>query len=212
MGRRSNILLEIAAKVAELFFLNLLFVICCIPVVTIGMAVSALYSVFFKQLDGKDKGVLRDFFGEMKASWKRCLIINLFLLVIGAMLGGATWMYFRSGYFSHLTMRVLFIIFWGLYLSVYSWVYPLTAKFEAPTGATLLNAFFMTFRHWPVTLLLVMVNVSLPAFFLVVSETWINIYLFIVIFFGCSLPVFSASRLLHDCLQQYIPKEESEES
>ena len=48
-------------RVANLVILNLIFLLFCVPVVTIGPAITALYYVAIKLMRREESGILRDF-------------------------------------------------------------------------------------------------------------------------------------------------------
>ena len=73
--------------VADMLILNLLYVACCLPVITVGAATSALYAVSMK-LASKDEDiyVTRSFFRAFVSNFKQATLIWLIFLGIGAFL------------------------------------------------------------------------------------------------------------------------------
>lgn len=57
-------------KVADLIILNILFLICCIPIVTIGAASTALYTVTMKSVRDEESYVIRSYFKAFKDNFK----------------------------------------------------------------------------------------------------------------------------------------------
>ena len=49
-------------RVADLIILNLLFLLCCIPIVTIGPAITAMYYVTMKMVRNEEAYIARSFF------------------------------------------------------------------------------------------------------------------------------------------------------
>ena len=49
-------------KIADLIILNILFIICCIPIVTIGASYTALYTVMLKLVKNEEPYIFRGFF------------------------------------------------------------------------------------------------------------------------------------------------------
>ncbi len=63
---------------------NILFMICCIPVVTVGPAFAALHHVMLK--NKKEKGeifVFKEFWKGLKNNWKQALIAEVIVLIVG---------------------------------------------------------------------------------------------------------------------------------
>ena len=78
MGRLFEIdgkLFHAMSKIADLVTLNLLWLICCLPVVTIGASTSALYCVTLKMAGNEDTYVCSSFFHSLKENMKQSLII-----------------------------------------------------------------------------------------------------------------------------------------
>lgn len=126
--------------VGDLVVLNLVFIVCCLPVVTIGAATTGLNRVMLKKVMGQDEGSLKPFFRTFRSSFRRATVMWLvFLTAVG--LG---WLGFR-------TIRAnpdALPWFFGLGYSVIAaligvtsvWVWPLEAQFDNTVPGTLKNA------------------------------------------------------------------------
>jgi uncharacterized membrane protein YesL len=66
--------------------LNLLYLVCCIPIVTVGAATSALYEVTIRYSDDESGHPLKDFFPAFGRNAARASLLSLFLLVPFALL------------------------------------------------------------------------------------------------------------------------------
>ena len=69
-------------RVADLIILNLLFLLCCIPIVTIGPAITAMYYVTMKMVRNEEAYIARSFFKSFKENFKQGLGIWLIALVL----------------------------------------------------------------------------------------------------------------------------------
>ena len=72
-------------KVWQLIVLNVLWMICSLPVVTLGASSAALAAVLFALLRGEDDRIVRRFFTAFGENWKRASAAWLVLLVIIAL-------------------------------------------------------------------------------------------------------------------------------
>ncbi|MCF0241183.1 MAG: YesL family protein, partial [Treponema sp.] len=52
------------SKLVDLFFLNLVMLLCCIPVITAGASVTAAYAVILKMVDDEEGYIFKTFFKE----------------------------------------------------------------------------------------------------------------------------------------------------
>lgn len=55
---KENPVIAFLNKMADLILLNLIFLLCCIPVVTIGPAITALYAVSLRSVRAMEMGML----------------------------------------------------------------------------------------------------------------------------------------------------------
>ena len=75
-------------KAALLMELNVLVLICCIPVVTAGAALSSMHGVLLKIYRNEDRRIISDFFLAMKSNLKNATVLwMLFLLFLGLLAG-----------------------------------------------------------------------------------------------------------------------------
>ena len=65
MGRLFSLdspLFSFLSKVADLILLNILVIICCIPVITVGASMTALHYVVLKMVRDEESYIVRSFF------------------------------------------------------------------------------------------------------------------------------------------------------
>ena len=75
-------------KAALLMELNVLVLLCCIPVVTAGAALSSMHGVLLKIYRNEDRRIISDFFLAMKSNLKNATVLwMLFLLFLGLLAG-----------------------------------------------------------------------------------------------------------------------------
>ena len=73
-------------RVADLMILNILCIICCIPIITIGASVTAMYYVTLKMARNEESYIVRSFFKSFKENFKQATVIWLVALVAGLLL------------------------------------------------------------------------------------------------------------------------------
>ena len=181
------------SRVADLIILNLLCIVCCIPVVTIGPSIAAMFYVTLKMVRNEESYIVRGFFKSFKQNLKQGIVINLIMLVAALLL------YFdisicRStpGTIGKVLM-VLFMMILVVYLMIFLYIYPVLAKFYNTIKNTFTNAFLMSIRHLPYTALMVQSMVILLLVLIGFSGiAYINSHFFVKIF------------------DKYIPEETSE--
>ena len=90
-----NSVMQFLARVCDYLILNVVFILSCIPIFTVGAALSALYTVSFKMIRKEDGYVLKRYFKAFCANFKQgtilwliCLILFFFLQYDGLMHAG----------------------------------------------------------------------------------------------------------------------------
>ncbi|MDO4188292.1 MAG: YesL family protein [Lachnospiraceae bacterium] len=195
-------------KVADVFILNLLFILCSIPIITIGPAMTAMYYVTLKMVKDEDCYIVRGFFKSFKQNLRQGIVIWVIMAIVGAI------MYFDSkfmnGYYSDIVaisdnsakvMGILVLAALVLYLFTISYVFPVLARFDNSIKNTIKNALIMSIRHLPSTIAIVLINV-LPLL-LVYAVPRAFILLFVI--FGIS--AYCNSSFFVKIFKNYMPEE-----
>ena len=135
-------LMTILNNLADLMFVNLLFILCCIPVVTIGAARSALHSVAAQWMN-KDHAGGREF---MKAFWENLRYATLpwlVMLVIGAVL---VWEAVLLNTYTIPAQGLVWAFFYLMafvYLLTLTHVFHIPARFNSTMGQSLKSALLL---------------------------------------------------------------------
>ena len=70
------------SRVADLAILNVLWLVCSIPVVTMGASTTAFYSISMKMVRDEESYIIRGFFKAFKENFKQSLIVWLIFLLV----------------------------------------------------------------------------------------------------------------------------------
>lgn len=192
-------------KLADLVVLNLLFLLCSIPVVTVGASWTALcYAV--RKLQLGEGYAIKNFFSALKDNVKQALLVTLVLAAVGGFLF-LDWTLLSNDMLPVPEFfRIFLITFALLYWMVICLTFPLISRFENTWQQTLKNALFMGLRHFP-RLLLVMIVFLIPfALFVLRPDLFFNTLL-IWIFAGFALIAWVGMQLLEGMFRKYISEE-----
>ena len=200
------------SRVADLMILNLLFIVCCIPVFTIGAACTALSYVTLKQAEQVDGYIVRGFFHAFKQNFKQATLIwlimlfMLIVLIMDFMLTGGVNALPGS---ANSIMRVLLYIGFAFWIMVFLYVFPLLARFENTVFGTIRNAILISFANAPKTLLMmaVIVLAIVASFWSGMTIAWSILVWFMV---GFSLLSYINSLLQVKIIHKFMPEEEEE--
>ncbi|MBS5121752.1 MAG: YesL family protein [Blautia sp.] len=194
-------------KVADLCMLNLLCIACCIPVVTAGASLTALYYVTLKMVRNEEAYIFRSFFKSFKENFKQATIINVIMLIVAVLLYLDTNIAGNMGQTTGKILRMIFAVFTLLYVMVLLYVYPVLAKFYNSIKNTFKNAFLMAIRHLPFTILMLLIC-ACPILILFIPSFQIQMSLImLVILFGPAVIAYGNSHFFVRIFDKYIPEE-----
>lgn len=144
---------------AEYILLNFLWLICCIPIVTIGASTTALYYVTMQTAREEHSYIARGFFRSFKENFKQSTIIWLIMFFIGAILtfNVSFWFTMKSTLGNILGTLVSVALL--LYIFTLFYVFPLLSRFNNTVKQTMKNALFISLQNLKQTLIITVVNV-----------------------------------------------------
>lgn len=197
------------SMVADLCILNIICVVCCIPIITAGASITAMYYVTLKMVRNEEAYIVRSFFKSFKQNFKQATVINLIMLLIGVVLyvdlNVAKAMQGGVGQIFH----IIFMAFALIYFILFLYVYPVLARFYNTIKNTIKNALFMAIRHLPYTVIMVLIAVC-PLLLLLVKSYQIQSTLFVLfLLMGFALIAYCNSCFLVKIFDNYMPKEEA---
>ena len=157
------------AMLTNLVILNLLWLVCCIPVFTIGAATAALYHTVFLYHSNEDDAVLLPFVRGFKANFKQATL--LFLPLLAALVLVVFDLVYLASYGKGTAVLFLLILVVLLLMGMLIHLFPLIARFDMNRKALLRTAFSLTALHLPGTLTVIALLV-LPVVLLVFFPDW----------------------------------------
>ncbi|MCI8659147.1 MAG: YesL family protein [Lachnospiraceae bacterium] len=192
-------------KLCDVLILNVLWIICSIPLVTMGASTTAVYYVTLKLVRDEEGPIIRSFFKSFKENLKQATVIWLILLMVGGLLGFDLYFFLfleREPSLLRTVMMAIFGAFSMMALLTSMYVFPLQARFYNPVKRTFFNGFFMSVRHIFHSLAILLIDIGLPLAAIFVLPL-LQPLLFL---FGFPLLAFLNSYLLAGIFDQYMPE------
>lgn len=190
-------LMQILTKMADLMWLNILTMICCIPIVTAGASITAMHYMALKIVRNEETYITRGFFKSFKENFGQATIIWLILLAVAAVLAGDYYIILKSGLEINRVIKIIIMAMSIFVLFTAVMVFPVQAKFANPISRTIKNAFAISILQFPKTLLM-MVLTLFPIVLCVVSWRLVPI----AFLFGLSLPAYVSALLYNKTFLQ----------
>ncbi len=191
------------SRITDLIFLNFVFMISCIPIFTIGAAITSMYEMTLKMVRNEESYVFRGYFKAFKGNFKKStkvwliycvLFVVLYIdLVVTNQMDGTFW----------IVLHIIFIISGIFMWMMMAYIFPLQAKFENTLKNTLLNAFVFCFKYLLTTIGMVILNSLF--FFCLLFNGYTFIYgTLIYLFLGFSTVAYWNSKMLSKKFQVYV--------
>lgn len=173
---------QLAMTVADLIILNILYIVCCIPIFTLGAAQAGLFTGIRVLLDPEDDSpVYKAFFKGFANEFRTITVAHLILLAVLAvllLLTGYTLTLMLAGG-SNLSF-IICVVAASLVFIIHSLCGPFHATFGCTVGQLIRNSFFMLVAY-PLRSLATGVLVLLP---LAILMVWPQVLLGGLIGFG----------------------------
>ena len=141
-------LMSLMTKIAYSAYLNILWFICCLPIITIGASTTALFYVTLKIAKNEEGNITRAFFHSFKENFRQGTYIWLILLAAGAVLGidGYILYHLRFSNTFWTIITAIFLVAAAAYVIILMYIFPLLARFQNTTLAMFKNSIIIGMR------------------------------------------------------------------
>ncbi len=186
-------------QIADILGAGFLWLLCSVPVITIGPATAALYYTIVKVVRRNRETVIKSFFHSFKSNLKQGILFTIFYLLYGAAIG----FYILAALEGGIQMNPYGICTFGIilacpFLFTLMYIFPVLSRFQAGVLRQFQYALHMSVRHFPSTVLLM----------LLLAVTGLLIYF--VPFLMAILPgvyAYLASFFIERIFKKYLVKE-----
>ena len=190
---------QFMTKVGDIILLNIIWLICCIPIITIGPSTTALYYVMLKRVRDEEGNVVQQFFRSFKQNFKQGTIIGVIMTLAG-LLFTFDIMFYRDaqGEVSTIFWWVSMIMF-ILYLMILMYIFPMLAKFENKVKQFFIFSCYLSIRHFGQTLLMLLITAGMILLMFLVYPPLLLMFMGVISYLN--------SKMLVKIFDKYIPEE-----
>lgn len=202
--RYDNKFFEVLGKITDIVILNLLFVSSCIPIVTIGASISAMYSISMYMVKDEEDYIIKTFIKNFKANFKVSTVVWVLMLCVGGVL--ILDFQITNLLSSTILSKVLQFIFTMvsiIFIFVLSYIFPIISKFDNTIKNNLINSVLMSIQNLPYTILIVGINL-LPILLLYFVSSFSGYIIFFYIIIGFGATSYINSILFSKILCKYV--------
>ena len=186
-------------RLKDIFLLNICFIVSCLPIFTIGAAVTAMYSLFFNLDD--DTKIVQAYMKAFKINFKQATIVWLLLAVFASIvfLDYMVVEYLQTGY---ILLTIVLYIDVFLVVGISTFAFGLIAMFNNTTKQLIKNAFLLSISMPIKTLFMVIITV-LPLILIYLSYDLIPTVIVLWLLFGFAICGEINARKLKDIFASF---------
>lgn len=193
-------------KLANLLWLDILWLVCSLPIVTIGASTTAMYYVTFKMIKDEETSIAKSFFKSFVQNFKQATIVWIVLLLGAGVVFLDTQMYVQDGTVISKGIHIIICVLGFILLLSGTYIFPLIAKFDNTTGNFVKNALILSIFNAPFTLIII-IMIIIP----VAVVYFVPVLLPLSLFFGGSLVAYCSS-FVFDKIFRRLLKDNSEDN
>lgn len=198
------------AMVGNLVVLNLLWILCSLPVFTLGAATAAMHTVIFQYITDTEDAVFKPFFRafgkcfrQATVFWIPVLLVSLLLswnlLYFAGLEGGGSNFFFA-----------LFLVLGAILVILLTYAFPLMGRYESPLGHIIRNSYLLFIMEFKKSLFILVVELLPWAMLLLVPGLFLRLGI-LWFFLGCTATAYWNDKVILKIFEKHQRKEEAEE-
>ena len=200
MGTENPVILFLN-KMADLLLLNVLFIISCIPLITIGPAITALYHVTLRSIRYGDGYIVQEYTKAFRRNFLQSVIAWIVTVIFAVLvwIDFCFWGQKTFGVYGTI-MLCISACFAFLGFIILLWLFPVLAKIENTLWANIKNAAAMAIGHFfPYTIICAAITVAV--FYMAYVSLIADVLLLLV---GFSLLAYILSFFFYKVFARYL--------
>ena len=200
--------MELLTGFGELTMLSAVFIVCCLPIITVGPAVTSLYYAVIKSVRRGRGTPVHEFFASMKRIMGKGILITVGIIAVAAALyigytqAGMMVQTARDTGGNEQTGKIfstIYVVLFALLIFITVYIFPILSRFTMGIIDMVKLAFVMSLRYIPVTAAVIAGTVILG---------WLQIYVLpmpcILFVPGCWCYI--VTFMMEKVLLHYMPK------
>ena len=199
-----NKFFEVLGKITDIIILNLLCIISCLPIITIGASVTATYLVALQMVRNEETYIIREFIKGFKENFIFSTKVWSIILIIGLVL---SFDFYISrlilNEYMRITLQFILTIVSIIFIFLLTYVFPIISKFENTIKNTMINSILISIQHLPKTIFMVFINLSPIILNLILSNYWGHILFFYTVM-GFASITYINSMFFNKIFEKYI--------
>lgn len=193
------------SKLVDCIAVTMLWIIGCIPIITIGASTTALYYTAHKSIHLGRGYVFHEFKDSFISNFKKSTIVWLLLLCVGSFLGSDAYLTYqlkqqgdKVGYIFYIILILLV-----LELVIFIFIFPYIARFEDSMKRIFKNSFFLAFGN-PIKTVLMLITFAVSVYMVYVLPMLVVI--------APTLYMLGIEQLMEKIYKKFLPPDEDDQA
>ena len=198
MGRFFNVdnpVWRFIGNLADVFIVSILWIVCSLPIVTIGASTTAMYYVTLKLASNQEGYTVRSFFKSFRENFKQATVIWIGTAAVGVVLYLDVMWCLTSGTAFARSMIIAALMLCVIYLLFLFMIFPLLARCDNTVSALVKMAFALCIRN--AVLLFSAVVITAVIFYAALFHAWI------LVIIAPGLSAFLNSYIINRIFEKY---------
>ncbi len=140
-------LMEYLLKLRDWMILSVLWIVCSLPVITMGVSTTAVYYVALKMAKKEECPIFKSFFKSFKDNFKQGVVLTLIVLLVGAILVLDCWYFSRVAGTKGAILTGVFCAVAVCFLAIMLYAFPFLAQFSNTVSGVLKSAVVLAIRN-----------------------------------------------------------------
>ena len=190
----------------EFVLLNAVFLITCIPLITIGASITALYTVTLREARGEEGYLVRSYWKAFLENFRKSTLLFLVYFASGCVLlfNLVFWLQMQTPAGNLLLTGICLLSL--LWLVSLLYVFPLQARFENSLSQTLRNALLLALSNRLCTVVILLLFLAAAALFCLTS-----VFPLFLLVFGFAFLAYCNSFFFLKVFRKYEPEQQTPE-
>ena len=194
------------SQLPDLILLNLLWILCSVPIITVGAATTALHGVIQAYVSEENNGIVRPYFRAFRKNFKQSTGLWLPILLLLCLLVLDLLFLMEKAEGGQLLLWIPFLIIGAIVSILVSYAFPLIARYENDTKTIISNSFLLFSLHLFPSLAVIAMNILpwgllllWPEMFLKTGALWLV--------FGAALISYVGNHIMLPIFKKYDTQE-----
>ena len=193
------------SDLTDVVILNVVCLLCCIPIITIGPSITAMHYVTLKMVKEEEGYILKNFFKSFKENFRQSLIAWLIFVFVTLVFIIDFRILQNMGISRYKILAISIAAIYFFVCITMMYVFPLLSRFTNSLGQTMKNGLFMSILHIFKTIFMMIIYL-IPFFLLFVHVGMIPVFLLV----GLAGPAYLNSFVWKSIFKRYELENEVE--